>query len=159
MFGIACAGKNYLGELLAVKHGFKFYNADMWITPQQLAEYQNSGEFSQATRDVIHAHIAKQIAALDRRQNIVIAQASIKAFNRQQILALNPDIMMVWVHADLPTLLERAASRNDYISSDYILKMLQNFDTPQDVIMINNSRNAEPLTQQLLTSIFDTNIS
>ena len=119
LFGIACAGKTYIGKLLAERHGFKFFNADTWISAEQLAEYKLHGEFSQNTRDAIHQSIAEKIALFDRTQDIVVAQASIKECNRQQIIRLNPDIIMLWVKADLPTLLARADDRNDYICSDY----------------------------------------
>lgn len=149
LFGIACAGKTYIGELLARKYGFTFYDADAWIEDNYLQEFKRTGSFSASTRAQIHSDIADKITSFDRSKNIVIAQASIKACNRQQILDANPDVVMVWVKADLQTLLARAAKRNNFVTADSIHKMWKNFDIPKNTPIIDNSCDAVPLVEQL----------
>lgn len=151
LFGIACAGKTYIGELLARKYGFTFYDADAWIDENYMQEFKLTGSFSVDTRAHIHKEIANRITTFDRNKSIVIAQASIKECNRQQILAANPDVIMVWVKADLQTLLDRAAKRNNYVTADSIHKMWKNFDIPKDksTLIIDNGCEAVPLLKQL----------
>lgn len=158
LYGVAGAGKTYIGKILADSFGFTSINADMWIAEDILSEFKAQGEFTQESRDKLHAVIADKISQLPDDSPIVIAQASLKAVNRAQILEKNSDVLMIHVYAATETLLKRVTARGNFVTPENVETMLNNFDAPEheESLAIDNSDSpAVPLLEQI-NAILDT---
>ena len=55
LFGLPASGKTYIGRLLEVKFGFRFYDADEWLPRDMLRTLKDAHGFSDAQRDLYYS--------------------------------------------------------------------------------------------------------
>jgi gluconate kinase len=131
LFGLSGTGKNFIGKILATRHGFHFIDADTMLPDDMKSSIEARKPFTQEQRDQFTQIIIKNIASLiHAHKNLVIAQALYKEKNRREIHAAFPDAKFIQVEATTKTILSRLSSRHNWITTSYAEKIASLFEPP-----------------------------
>jgi gluconate kinase len=151
LYGLAGAGKNFIGFLLEQHFGFYYWDADEALTLQMREYIASKKIFTEAMRDELTQQIIKKIRQLRQQYpQLVVSQALYKNKNRLMILAAFPDMKLVEVKADLNIINKRLQQRSGNVGESYAEQIKSGFeatDIPHE-ILINNS-DKENIEQQL----------
>lgn len=153
LFGLAGAGKNFVGEILSQEFDFYYWDADQILTKSMLEAIKHKAIFSQQMRDDFTQSIIANIPVLRKKsKKIVISQALYKEQNRIQLLKAFPDACFVHVVATDQIRFERIKNRDNSVTEDYAALISTEFELPQlKHHVINNIANSEYVTKQLMT--------
>jgi gluconate kinase len=157
LYGLAGAGKNYVGGVLEDTFGFTFYDADLDLTDELREAVRTRQPFTDAMRDRYFAVIIRRIGELvPAIPFLAFGQATFKERHRQQILAAYPDTIFVLVTADFALRMERLRRGNNPISADYARQIDRFFEPPQHpTYHIDNSGARADVADQCLALLTD----
>lgn len=162
MFGLAGAGKNYVGQLLEKQTNCYFWDADEAISEEMKHCIQKKIPFSQEIRDQYFNIVMERAQELHlEHENIIISQAFYKNKNREEFLTRFPKAIFIQVSASFETILHRLRERNDMIDAEYARKISINFEVPtHEYSLIDNEGGDINLLDQLrdihqLSSLFE----
>jgi len=131
LFGLAGAGKSYVGNLLGERSNFYFWDADEALTDDINACIREKRSISQDMRDSYFNIVMNKIELLClKHENVVIAQAFYKNKNREQVLLRFPGSLFLQVTSNFEILLNRLRKRNNDVDGDYALKISSGFENP-----------------------------
>ena len=155
LFGLPATGKTYIGRLLEVKFGFRFYDADEWLPRDMVQALKEGHGFSDAQRDVYYSLICDKIdqRLAGEKSPVVVAQATFKNKHRLQILKRFPFVQFWWVQAPIKSRVKWLKERSDEsrpllpgsmaASLQWCNDNDKNFEAPSDkikhVVFANNS--------------------
>ena len=151
-YGLAGAGKNFAGDILARLTGRPVYHADEDMTAEMRLAIAEKRSFTPEMRDRYFVIVAKRINELRRihgNSGLVATQATYKAQHRAYLAAKVPEIDMVLVTADDENILERLRRRGDDVTSAYAAIIKNNFEPPPagSKTIVNNEDEAEIIRQ------------
>ena len=160
VFGLAAAGKTYVGQVLNKYFDFHHEDADQWL-PKQMQDYIEKGEIF--TVDMLDAYtqiIINNIEILSKKYpKLVISQALYRQKNREQIQQYfsSKKIMFIQVEAEDEVIQQRLIDRGDWVDADYASKMHEYFEPPHDQVQIikNNEEGDVGIITQLQNIIQD----
>lgn len=131
LFGLAGAGKNYIGEILQKKFDFYFWDGDNVLTSEMQQCIENKEPFTQDMRDQFTDLLIENILILRKKySNLVVAQALYKEKNRAQILKKIPEVQFILVESDHQSIQKRLSSINSSIDIEYAELIQKNFEVP-----------------------------
>lgn len=151
LFGLAGAGKNFVGNILAKEFGFYFLDADELLTSEMIDSTANHKPFTQPMRDQHTQIIIQKIKKLALSyENIAIAKALYKEKNRQQVIAALPEAMLIQIDSDPDIISKRVGTRHHLIDKSYAKLISKEFEKPEIThkTIINNS-GKQAIMQQL----------
>lgn len=155
LFGLAGAGKNYVGQILSQNSNFYFWDADGWITVEMLSCIQQNAAFTQEIIDQYFSLTMDHLETLKMQyDNIVISQAFYKNKNRHEFLSRFPESQFIQVRADFEIIHQRLARNKNSYSLDYLKQISINFEEPNHPsFLIDNQieSNDESLVAQFMT--------
>lgn len=141
LFGLAGAGKNFVGNILAEHFGYTFWDADDVLTDEMVDCIANKKMFTQPMRDRFVQIIINEITLrLQKHPNLVVSQALYREDNRATLYQSFPDALYIHVSADFPVISKRIHTRNNNIDEAYANQMNQFFEMPSfpHKVLINN---------------------
>jgi gluconokinase len=152
LFGLSGSGKNYVGEILAEKFNYFFWDADT-VLPQDMRDYiKQKKSFTQSMRDNFTTIIIQHIAELQSQHaNLVIAQAFYKEINRQQVLNAFPDANLIHIKAESAIIAARLTKNAKSIPIDYAEQISRHFEnTLLTHKIITNNSDQDAVVSQLI---------
>lgn len=152
LYGLAGAGKNYVGGVLQDTFGFAFYDGDLDLTGELREAIHTNRPFTDEMRDRFYEVVSRRIGELriDFRF-LTYGQATFKERHRRQILAAYPDTIMVLVTADFPVRMARLQHDDRLIAADYARRIDPFFEPPQHpTFQIDNSSTRANVEAQCL---------
>ena len=156
LFGLSGSGKNYVGEILAEKFHYFFWDADSVLPAEMRESIKQKKSFTQIMRDNFTTIIIQHIAQLtSQHANLVIAQAFYKETNRQQVLTAFPGANLIQIKAEPDIITARLTKNDKSIPPDYAEQISRHFEEtllPQKIIT-NNSDHSAVVSQ--LTQLID----
>ena len=104
LFGLPGAGKNFVGQLLEERFGYRFLDADRWLPEGMVRGLQQGRAFTPAERDHYYGTvIAGRIDALLEEAEsqgatlrVAVGQATFKARHRTMIQSRRPHAVELW---------------------------------------------------------------
>ncbi len=136
LFGLAGAGKTYLGRLIAERFGYTAYDLDSDLTPEMREAIAAKLPYTEEMRDEFFDVVIRRIAELKvLHPRLVLMQAAYKERHRIKVRQAYPEIQFVWVDAPLEIIQQRLTARRDAISPEYALSIMANFEPPCDLSM------------------------
>ncbi len=141
LYGLAGAGKSYVGDLLGTEFGYYVYHADIDSTPEMKLAISEQQPFTMEMRDRFFEIVAEKILLLRKNhKKLVITQATYKKRHRDYLKTKIPGLKCVCIEADDNTIVTRLSSRGDLISPEYAKVLRQSFEAPDkdDFIFINS---------------------
>ena len=156
LFGLAGAGKNWVGELLQRHFGYFFYDADKEATPAMRQAIAGGAHFSETMRDEFMEVVAGRISELrELHPKLAVAQATYKERHRQRLRELFPKAMFLWVRATQTLLVERLQKRKDWLAPNYASQIAANFEKPDDSCLVLENDAGEEEAVERLRRIFN----
>jgi len=142
LFGLAGAGKTFVGRFLADHYGFHHEDGDQWLTIEMLAAISNKKPFTQEMRDRFTGEVVKHIASLNTEYtDVVISQALYKQKNRDQILKKFPHAIFVQVDASDDVIFSRLIARSNEVDPKFANVIRKNFERMDVSFTIHNNDN------------------
>jgi gluconate kinase len=152
LYGLAAAGKNYVGEVLQESFGFTFYDGDLDLTDELREAVRTQQPFTDAMRDRFYAVVLRRIGELQADiPFLAFGQATFKERHRQQILAAYPEVVFVWVTADFSLRMDRLQDGLNPVTADYAQRIDAFFEPPgHPTYIIDNSGTRADVAAQCL---------
>ena len=151
LFGLAGAGKSYVGQLIAANSDYNPYEADQDLTPEMRAAIKNKQPFTDDMRDNYYALILQKIQTLLKEHSrIVVMQATYKQRHRDMLKrALGNNLALLEVCADQNVLVQRLIDRGDQVDPAYAHSIAKNFEVPNpsQLKIINNADDSSVIKQ------------
>jgi gluconokinase len=138
--GVAGSGKTTVGRQLAVALDWRFYDADDFHPPANLAKMAADNPLTDADRELwLRAVRARIEASLAANENAVIACSALKTAYRK---TLHPDadsrVRLVHLHGSPELLAARISARTGHFMKPTMLaSQLATLETPADAVVID----------------------
>jgi gluconokinase len=148
--GVAGAGKTTIGKRLASDLGWKFYDADDLHPPANIDKMRRGEPLDDADRAPWLASVREIIrAALDRRENAVIACSALKESYRT-MLRVAPEVLFVYLRIDPPLAQERMARRaGHFFNPNLTASQFATLEEPTDVLQIDAALPPEEIVKEI----------
>jgi gluconate kinase len=149
-YGLAGAGKNYVGDLVGRLTGRHVYHADVDLTPDMRKAIAEKRPFTPEMRDEYYAIVADRILSLLKdHKALVVTQGTYKAQHRRYLAARVPGMDLICITADKATILQRLKARGDAVTPEYAAALAANFEPPgaAEKVIANNGGESNILTQ------------
>lgn len=131
IFGKSGAGKNYIGEMIALHLGYYFYDADQDLTEEMLDAIKNQHFFTDEMRARYFEKVKQKIEALLRiHPKIVVTQGLFKNQNRHHLIQVFPFAQFIWIDTDDRVIAARVSERNNIVTLEYAQKINRFFEVP-----------------------------
>ena len=121
LMGVAGSGKTTVGRALAAELGWKFYDADDFHPPANVAKMARGVPLDDADRlPWLEALQALVRACLERGESAVLACSALKAFYRAHLL-LDARVKLVYLKGNFDLIQKRLANRQGHFMSAAML--------------------------------------
>lgn len=155
VFGLAGAGKTYVGKVMHEHFGFYHADADAWL-PEEMKNYivENKLFTLEMLHNYVEIIIANIVALKEKHPRLVVTQALYRQKNRQQLQQAFPNCNLRFIQVDAADeiIMQRIIARSDWIEPNYAFNMRQYFEPmPNASVIINNEKGAEHIIAQLKT--------
>lgn len=152
LYGLAAAGKNYVGGVLQESFGFTFYDGDIDLTEELREAVRAEQPFTDAMRDRFYAVVIRRMGELRGAiPFLAFGQATFKERHRRQILAAYPEVIFVLVTADFGVRMARLQDGMNPVTADYAQRIDAFFEPPgHPTYTIDNSGTRADVAAQCL---------
>ncbi len=150
LFGLAGAGKNFVGDLFGTYSGRHVYHADTDIPKSMQDAIAERRTFTEQMRDEFFEVIRRKMATLQSEHpQLIVTQAAYKQRHRDFITQHIAGVQFIHVTANDELILKRLNRRGDWISPEYASQMRAQFEAPSSQCpeIANNGTSAEILLQ------------
>lgn len=131
LFGLAGAGKSWVGDVLATHTGWHVYHADEDLTDELRHALAEHRPFTDPMRDRYLARVAERIAELRvRHSHVIVTQGLYRERHRQALRARFADMTLVCVTAPQDLVMQRIRERPDGISEASARALIADFEPP-----------------------------
>lgn len=131
VMGVAGCGKTTVGELLARRLGWNFYDADAFHPAENVAKMANGTPLDDLDRApwlaALHALIS---TSLKENHPAVLACSALKESYRQQLLDGNEGVQIVYLKGTYDLIWSRISQRKDHYMKPQMLQ--SQFDTLEE---------------------------
>ncbi len=157
LFGLAGAGKNFVGDIIGDLSSRYVYHADSDITPAMRDAISNKKAFTDQIRDEFFGVITSRIDELAREHGtLIVTQAVYKQRHRDLVAQRVSGVQFVHIVASEANILSRLYKRGDAITPEYAERMRAHFEEPPiDWPVIYNDGSREDVIRQA-ASLFPT---
>jgi gluconate kinase len=153
IFGNSGAGKSYIADILEKKFGYFSYNGDLSLPKDMKEEILKRSDVTVDMRRRFVKNILDKVKLLAKNhEKIVIHQALIKEYMREQILQEYPDTKFIWAVCDEEILKKRYMKRSYFnLGLEYLKVMINAFEEPKHLhyIIRNDSDGSAGIIKQL----------
>ncbi len=154
LIGVTGVGKTTVGRALADELHWSFADADDYHSPENIAKMRagiplddaDRAPWLQALRDGVNSWMA-------RGENVVLACSALKAAYRE-LLAVSPDVRIVYLRGSYDLLSERLLSRGGHYMNPTLLR--SQFDTleePHDVLTVDVNQPVSSIVDNICTTL------
>jgi gluconokinase len=133
LFGLAGAGKSYVGDLIAKHFNLEVYHADADLLPEMREAIKQKQAFTDRMRDRYFEVVAKKInERIKTGDSLVVTQAAYKKRHRDYLAQQVQDIKFIYIKSPDELIFSRLLKRGDHVTADYAQVLRVNFEAPED---------------------------
>jgi len=155
--GVAGSGKTTIGQLLASKIGWPFFEGDGFHSKANVEKMAQGTPLTDEDRESWLAGIADQIKTLERESHSgVIACSALKDSYRKKLSSATKDVKFVLLRGDYALLQERLEYRKGHFMRSKLLQ--SQFDTleePENSLDIDIKNSPEKIVETIIQMISD----
>lgn len=150
LFGLAGAGKSYVGDVISQANGWPVYHADVDITAEMKLALAEARPFTDTMRD---AYFSQLLTHIKNRQQpgqpLIVTQGAYKQKHRDFLRLHLPLITFIWVDAPIDLIIARLEQRGQGIRAASAAALFKDFEPPQDgsFCLINDGDKSRILEQ------------
>lgn len=152
LMGVSGSGKTSVGKSLAEQLGWDFYDADDFHPPENIAKMTSGIPLNDSDRAPWLATLQDLISwALKEGRHGVLACSALKERYRQQLLAGNPDVQIVYLKGTYDLIWSRMSKRSDHYMRPHMLKsQFEALEEPTNALTVSASRPVNEIVQELV---------
>jgi gluconokinase len=157
IWGVTGAGKTTIGELLARQLGWRFYEADDFHPPANIAKMRSgvplTDEDRQPWLEKLREEIERSVVA---DENAVLACSALKKKYRE-LLRVNADVKFVFLHGTRARIADQASKRRGHFMNPALLdSQFADLEEPQSdegALTIELGRTPEELVEEIKSKL------
>lgn len=152
VMGVSGCGKSSVGQTLASRLGWSFYDADDFHPPENVAKMANGTPLDDSDRapwlSALHDLIS---SSLREDKPGVLACSSLKERYRQQLLDGNESVQIVYLKGSYDLIWSRMSARKDHYMKPHMLKsQFEALEEPSNALTMDISMSIEDIVQEIL---------
>jgi gluconokinase len=155
VMGVAGSGKTTVGERLAKQLGWHFYDADAFHPAENVAKMANGTPLTDADRAPwLAALLALISSSLKEGRPAVLACSALKESYRQQLLAGNEGVLVVYLKGSYELIWSRISQRGDHYMKPAMLKsQFETLEEPTDALTLDAAMPVAGIVQEIVNHI------
>jgi len=155
VMGVAGSGKTTVGEALAKRLGWCFYDADGFHPAENVAKMANGTPLTDSDRvpwlSALHALIA---SSLKENRSGVLACSALKESYRRQLLDGLEDVLLVYLKGSYKLIWSRLSLRQDHYMKPNMLKsQFEAFEEPTNALAFDISLTVEEIVEGIVMRV------
>ncbi len=153
--GVSGSGKTTIGQLLAERLNWEFFDADDFHPPANIKKMQSGIPLDDADRIpwLQDLQIAIQLW-LQENKNVVLACSALKNSYRK-LLSLDKRTQLVYLKGDFAILQKRLQSRKNHFMSEKLLQsQLDALEEPNNAICVDISQPPQEIVNSIIIDLF-----
>jgi len=155
VMGVAGCGKTTVGELLAKRLGWHFYDADAFHPAENIAKMATGTPLDDSDRAPwlasLHALIS---ASLKEGRPGVLACSALKERYRQQLLAGNEGVQLIYLKGSYELIWSRLTLRKDhYMKPQMLQSQFEALEEPTNALTFDVSMPVDEIVQEIIGRI------
>src|SRR5688572_29135257 len=152
VMGVAGCGKTTVGKALAQRLGWNFYDADEFHPPKNIDKMAHGIPLDDSDRAPWLARLHDLISSsLTQDRPGVLACSALKEAYRQQLLAGNEDVQIVYLKGSYDLIWSRIAARQDhYMKPQMLQSQFEALEEPTNALVIDISIPVNDIVQEIL---------
>lgn len=155
VMGVAGSGKTTVGEALAHRLGWNFYDADAFHPAENIAKMANGIPLNDADRApwlrALHALIS---TSLKENRPSVLACSALKESYREQLLAGKEGVQFVYLKGSYDLIWSRISRRKGhYMKPQMLRSQFEDLEEPADAWIFDVSLPVEEIVQGIIQQI------
>ena len=155
VMGVAGSGKTTVGELLARRLGWAFYDADAFHPAENIAKMASGTPLDDTDRapwlDALHALIS---TAVRENQPGVLACSALKERYRQRLLDGNEDVQIVYLQGSYDLLWSRLSVRQGhYMKPQMLQSQFEALEEPANALTLDVSLPPSEIVDQIVERV------
>jgi len=155
VMGVSGCGKTSVGEALAKKLGWDFYDADDFHPSENVAKMASGIPLNDADRAPWLATLHDLISSsLTQNHSGVLACSALKERYRQQLLDGNEGVQIVYLKGSYDLIWSRMEKRkNHYMKPHMLQSQFDALEEPTDALTVDISVSVDEIVQEILSSM------
>ena len=139
LMGVSGSGKTTVGELLALRLGWSFYDGDDFHPQANVDKMRRGHALTEEDRipwlTALHTAIDNLLAT---HESAVMACSALTRFDRQQLVRDERDVRLVYLHGDYELLCQRLEARHGhFFHADLLASQFATLEEPVGVFTVN----------------------
>ena len=155
VMGVAGSGKTTVGEALAQRLGWNFYDADSFHPAENIAKMANGIPLNDADRAPWLAALRALIStSLKEKRPSVLACSALKESYREQLLAGREGVQFVYLKGSYDLIWSRISGRKGHFMKPEMLRsQFEALEEPQGAWTFDVSLTVDEIVQEILQRI------
>ncbi len=155
VMGVSGSGKTEVGRSLAQHLGWDFYDADDFHPPANIAKMATGIPLDDSDRAPWLASLHELIStSLKQDQPGVLACSALRERYRQQLLADNNDVQLVYLKGSYELIWSRMSARKDHYMKPHMLRsQFEALEEPVHALIIDVSNPIDGIVREILETI------
>jgi gluconokinase len=155
IMGVEGTGKTTIGNMLAEKLGWKFYDADDYHPKRNIEKMRSGVPLNDDDRWPWLKEVRKLInSSLNLNETSIIACSALKRSYREYLKQQNEKIIFIYLKGDKNTILRRLASRKGHFAGTQLLEsQLNTLEEPGGVLTCDISKQPEVITSYIIEKL------
>ena len=155
IMGVSGSGKTTIGQQLAAKTGYLFFDADDFHSPANIAKMNAGIPLTDEDRwpwlQDIHHFVASTIST----NNIIMVCSALKQVYRERLsVGLEDSCKWVFLNGDYDTILQRLQKRaGHYMPSSLLRSQFEALEIPADAIVVDIRQSPEIILAAILANL------
>ena len=155
VMGVAGSGKTTVGELLAQRLGWNFYDADAFHPAENIEKMANGTPLDDIDRvpwlAALHALIS---TSLKENRPAVLACSALKESYRQQLLDGNEGVQIVYLKGSYDLIWSRISQRKDhYMKPQMLQSQFEALEEPANALTLDVSLSVEKIVEGIVKQL------
>ena len=155
VMGVSGCGKSSVGNALAEKLGWDFYDADDFHPPENVAKMANGTPLEDSDRAPWLASLNELISSsLKADRPGVLACSALKERYRQQLMKNNDGVQLVYLKGSYDLIWSRMKMRTDHYMKPHMLKsQFDALEEPTNALVTDITESVDDIVQEILKSL------
>jgi gluconokinase len=157
VMGVAGSGKTTVGQALAQRLGWDFYDADGFHPIENISKMASGIPLDDTDRIPWLTSLQALIAAsLQQERPAVLACSALKESYRRTLLEGRSDVLLVYLRGDYDLIWSRLAARKDhYMKPEMLQSQFDVLEEPADVLTVDIGMSVEEIVEEILGNMQD----